>query len=623
MIVRELLWKLGFKTDTRGARDADKALAGVDARAGRARVSMERLKRAGAAAGQALKKLSVVTVGLAVATGKLVTSYADMADGFAKDARRIGTTAEALQELGHAAELSGSNFGVVKTGMQALSRGLFDATTKGVGPAAEAFQALGISLDDPAIKSKDMTQILERVADEFSKMPDNAEKTALAMKLFSRSGAELIPLLNAGGAGIRDMREEFRGLGSLISNEAAAQAEAFNDNLLRLKTGFGALRNEVGARLLPILAGYVDEATNMFKANREVIATNITDFVKGFVRAVRSAFETVSRIVKVLRSLTEGFLSLEQAITLAGLAIGAFMLAGGGLPGLVAAVGLALGKAAADWAYFTASAKAASVATDMAIQKFRDAANEYRRLHDELNANVDQVEKNAEARRRAHQAGFGDAFLDSSDGSRTGVNELGFEVDAAITAAARDMYSKERGRLEAQIAKETSDPEERRRRLEAVRQARSNEVLAATPAARAAATKAYNETGSLEAAKKAAADQIRAIGRKSGGGGKAKAKGGAKPKGPSGSGEKDMSAEDLVSQAVLGPGFTGDATRPNLGTTIATYNFQPTTNIDVKVEPRPGESAPELAQGIWDKHVKPHIDARDRRMFEHFKGAPA
>jgi hypothetical protein len=43
------------------------------------------------------------------------------------------------------------------------------------------------------------------LADHFKTLPDGAEKTALAMKVLGRSGAELIPLLNAGGAAIEEL----------------------------------------------------------------------------------------------------------------------------------------------------------------------------------------------------------------------------------------------------------------------------------------------------------------------------------------------------------------------------------------------------------------------------------
>ena len=62
-------------------------------------------------------------------------------------------------------------------------------------------------------------------------MEDGAGKTALAIKLFGKSGADLIPLLNQGRAGIKELTDEAAKLGIVISTETAAKAEQFNDTL--------------------------------------------------------------------------------------------------------------------------------------------------------------------------------------------------------------------------------------------------------------------------------------------------------------------------------------------------------------------------------------------------------
>ena len=48
----------------------------------------------------------------------------------------------------------------------------------------------------------ELRRVMMQVADAFKKMPDGAEKAGLAMKLFGKSGADLIPLLNEGADGL-------------------------------------------------------------------------------------------------------------------------------------------------------------------------------------------------------------------------------------------------------------------------------------------------------------------------------------------------------------------------------------------------------------------------------------
>src|SRR5690606_9582816 len=85
--------------------------------------------------------------------------------------------------------------------------------------------------------------VLLDVAERFAGMEDGAGKTALAMKIFGRAGAELVPFLNQGREGLEQLREEARRLGITFSTDLAKHSENINDNLERLgKTASGAAR---------------------------------------------------------------------------------------------------------------------------------------------------------------------------------------------------------------------------------------------------------------------------------------------------------------------------------------------------------------------------------------------
>ncbi|WP_447407521.1 hypothetical protein, partial [Clostridium perfringens] len=90
---------------------------------------------------------------------------------------------------------------------------------------------LGISIKgtDGALKSN--SQLLNEVSERFAKLQDGPIKTAAAMALFGKAGADLIPLLNGGSASIKEMTDEAKALGLEISSTTGAAAEQFNDNL--------------------------------------------------------------------------------------------------------------------------------------------------------------------------------------------------------------------------------------------------------------------------------------------------------------------------------------------------------------------------------------------------------
>ncbi|WP_404861866.1 hypothetical protein [Georhizobium sp. MAB10] len=181
---------------------------------------------AAAAAGAAL-------VGLAAS----VRSNINMIDDLAKTSSKIGIPIEELSLLRYAADLSGVSMQGLQTGVQRLSRNVADAA-KGTGDGAKAFRELGIEVMNTDGTVKSSTRILSEMSDMFAAMPDGAQKTALAMRLMGRSGADMIPLLNGGSHALHELLDEAEAFGLKISSETGKAAEQFNDNLSRI--GFAA-----------------------------------------------------------------------------------------------------------------------------------------------------------------------------------------------------------------------------------------------------------------------------------------------------------------------------------------------------------------------------------------------
>jgi hypothetical protein len=145
----------------------------------------------------------------------------------------------------------------LKTGLKGLSANLTEARA-GLGEGAALFQALGISVEDTAGNLKSSDTILLEIADRFASFEDGATKTALAVKLFGKSGMDMIPFLNQGSSGIRALMQEAERLGLKLSTETAQAAEAFNDNLTALKASTSGLGISLATELLAPLRVVTD-----------------------------------------------------------------------------------------------------------------------------------------------------------------------------------------------------------------------------------------------------------------------------------------------------------------------------------------------------------------------------
>ena len=237
--------------------------------------------------------LAALGVGLSAAgLTAFFKSGVDQADQLGKLAEKVGITVESLSALKHAAELSDVSIEQLQVGLQQLAKHAQEAQS-GAGEAADTFKALGISVKDAGGNLKPTEELLLAVAERFARMEAGAGKTALAMRVFGRSGADLIPLLNQGRDGIDALRKEAERLGIILSADTARAAEQFNDDLKRLGSSSDALKFKLAEDLLPALnrvakalldaklegegfmgmlkaLGKLSPATDLFKAEREV-----------------------------------------------------------------------------------------------------------------------------------------------------------------------------------------------------------------------------------------------------------------------------------------------------------------------------------------------------------------
>lgn len=171
-------------------------------------------------------------------------------DEMSKTAQRIGTATENIAGLQLAFELGGSS----AEGMQTAMVKLADQAAEG----SKAFAALGVNVRTADGHLKDTRALIAEVADKFAGYADGASKTALAVELFGRSGAELIPILNGGAAGLADMDEQARKLGLTIDSETARAAEYFNDQMALVKKQAEGLATQFTVGLMPSLLNVAD-----------------------------------------------------------------------------------------------------------------------------------------------------------------------------------------------------------------------------------------------------------------------------------------------------------------------------------------------------------------------------
>ena len=248
----------------------------------------------------------LANLGVAVSVAGLtamVKSAIDTGDALDEMSQRVGVSVETLSVWKPVAEQSGVSGESFEKGLRKLSTTMLEAAT-GSEDAARGFSAVGVEFknQDGTLRATD--QVLLDLAERFKAMPDGAEKTALAVQLFGKSGAELIPFLNQGRDGINELATEMQALGVQMSSETAAQAGNFNDALDKLKLATTSIGNQIIASLLPALN---DMAGGMVESAKQ----------GGTLRVI------LDGVVLVLKTLALGAATVGKAFVALGEAIGA------------------------------------------------------------------------------------------------------------------------------------------------------------------------------------------------------------------------------------------------------------------------------------------------------------
>ena len=214
-------------------------------------------KGIGAAMGTALAAVGAAAVSAGKKLTELAVDSAAFADEIITTSAVTGVSAEQLQAYTYAAELVDVS---VETMTKSMAKNVksMESARQGSKLYAEAYDKLGISVTDANGNLRDSETVYWECIDALGKIQNETERDALAMQLFGKSAQELNPLIAQGSAGIKELTNEAKEMGAVMSEETLEKLGAFDDSIQRLKGGAAAAKNVLGTILLPELQFLAD-----------------------------------------------------------------------------------------------------------------------------------------------------------------------------------------------------------------------------------------------------------------------------------------------------------------------------------------------------------------------------
>lgn len=286
----------------------DKMSRVIDQATKKSTQSMKNFEKQAQKIGKTVQKIGAgITAAGGAITGALfadVENIANKAKEIQFSSQKIGLTTDEFQKLAFAAKKSGMEISQFEVGMGKLAKTQVEAA-KGSKSAMEKFKMAGVSIKDSNGKLKGGTQLLKELADKFKSAPDGAKKTALAMMIFGKSGKDMIPMLNKGGAELDKLGEKLKKSGSLLSKESIDSFKKYRGAIADSKLVLEGLKTQIAVAVLP-------QAIKMAKK-----IADITEKMGGWINKHKTLFTaivTVTASIGVLLTVCGTFLMVFGTI---------------------------------------------------------------------------------------------------------------------------------------------------------------------------------------------------------------------------------------------------------------------------------------------------------------------
>ena len=236
-----------------------------------------------------------------------------------------GLSTEALQEYQYAAELVDVSLDTLTSSQTKMIKSM-DAARRGSKEQAEAFDKLGISVQNADGTLRDAQDVFGDAIDALGAISNETERDAIAMTIFGRSARDLNPLIKAGSDGLRELTQEAHDVGYVMGEEALDALGAVDDQLQRMNRSGEALKNQIAVGMAPAVENLMKKGTDLFVRLQEAAEGSGILEVFGALLDVVSALEPLFDVlfgtaedgVPVLQTLllTVLVLSIERAFAI-------------------------------------------------------------------------------------------------------------------------------------------------------------------------------------------------------------------------------------------------------------------------------------------------------------------
>ena len=265
---------------------------------------------------------------LAGAIKELATASAGYSDEILTLSSVTGMSTDAIQEWQYMADLVDVSFSDISGSMKKLTKNMSSAR-KGSGEAADAFEALGVSVTDADGELRSNQDVFLEVIDALGKIENQTEADAMAMAIFGKSAQDLNPIIDAGSGKLAELAQEAHDVGYVMGGEALEANGAFQDSMDRLDARFEGLKNQIGSAFAPTLEKIVSLIADIVGGVTAFIQEH--EFLQPILAGLITAFTTLGVVLgisSIIQMVTKAFAALNLVMSLNPIGIVITLIAG-------------------------------------------------------------------------------------------------------------------------------------------------------------------------------------------------------------------------------------------------------------------------------------------------------
>ena len=288
----------------------------------------------GIAAGSAAVAGAVAGVsGALIKTAGDTAAYGDQID---KASQKLGVSSTFYQEWEAVLQHSGTSMDKMSGTFKKLATASQDASDD----QQAAFEKLGLSMDEVSKMSPE--ELFQNVISGLQGMEEGTERTSLATTLLGKGAMEMGALLNTSAEDTQGMIDKVHELGGVMDEDAIGASARYQDSLQDMQTAFEGVKNGIGAKLLPVLADFMDKVAGW------VTSTDLTPLTDMVGSAVDALGDFISNLD--IQAVGEIFQNTVTAIgTVLGTAWDAMSIVFDALKGAFDTISDALSDSGTDW----------------------------------------------------------------------------------------------------------------------------------------------------------------------------------------------------------------------------------------------------------------------------------